>query len=544
MAVQEPKTQDPILELVARLLAGQATRRPDQWVAFIYARCSSDPLGRGKSVERQVEDCWLDCERNGWHVGGIYVDNDRSASSFARKDREEYNRMVLDLRANPVNVLVCWEASRATRDVRTYLDLADLSREQDLRWYFNGTMYHLEDEDDEFRAMLDVSLNHREVRKLSRRVRAGLAKSARDGLPHGGPIPYGYVRRYDERTREFIAQDIDDKPRRAVSAEGVEIIYNPADIMREIFDRMASGDSLHMIMKSLNERGIPSPAGKTWTTQRVRGMCLNTTYIGWRTLKGAFVREGVWKGIVAETTFNTVAARLEDPSRKTNWRKGNKAVHLLSFIARCGKCGDKLRTGVRKDKRGRYYQYRCDGKGCVAIRCEKLDAYVETLLIARMSDPKTLEWLVRPDDTAARESAERAAALRGTIEQWKAKAKTGSIGPDEYDEIVSGLHAEVARLEAKAAPVYVPLPLRSLVSEDAAETWDGLLLAAKRDVLDVVMGIDLLPAKTVGGRGFDPDRVRVTWLLDGRKVAKQSTGKPSAAHGGGAKVPRQLARTS
>jgi len=521
---ERPRNAVPldVWRLVKRLLGGQAPRRPGQPVAFIYARCSSDPLARGKSVERQVEDAWLDCERNEWWVGGIYVDNDRSASYAAKKDREQYNKMTADMRRTEVDVLVCWEASRATRDVRTYLDLADLSRELRVKWCFNGSMFDLEDEDDEFRSLLDVGLNHREVRKLSRRSRAGIAKAARDGLPHGGPVPYGYCRVYDQRTREFVAQEIDDGPREVIDSDGKKVSYTPAAIVREIFKRMAGGDSVWGIVKALNRRGIPSPRGAQWSTRRVNDICLNAVYAGYRVHHGKLTK-GVWEPIVDNTVYLAVQLRKGDPDQKKF--RGNKAVHLLSFIATCAHCGDPLKTGVKKS--GTRF-YRCTLRNCVGVSLLALDAYVESVLIERMSDVATLDWLLRPEDDDAQHAAEEAASLRATVDKWKAKAKAGTVDPDEYEEIVDALRSRIADLDAEATPSYIPLALRGMVGEQAGAAWDALELPGKRDIVRSIMKIEVLSGGS--GRKFDPGRVKITWILDGASAGgKNARGKKAGA---------------
>ena len=54
--------------------------------AVIYARVSSDPNERGRSVSEQEAECRAVCEREGWHVVAVYSDNDRSASRYATND--------------------------------------------------------------------------------------------------------------------------------------------------------------------------------------------------------------------------------------------------------------------------------------------------------------------------------------------------------------------------------------------------------------------------------------------------------------------------
>jgi DNA invertase Pin-like site-specific DNA recombinase len=503
-------------EIARRLLVGQPPLQPGQLVASIYVRASSDRFGRGKSVERQVEDCWADCQRHGWFVVGIFIDNDRSASVYATKDREEYDAMTASLRRSPVDVLVCWEASRATRDMQAYLDLSKLSRDLDIKWCFNGTTFDLRDPDDEFRTMFDVVLGHREVRVLAQRSRQGIAKAARDGKPHGGPTPYGYFRRYDERTRQFAGQEVDTIPRDVFDVSGNPVTFTPAEVVREIFTRIAGGDSCWNTIKDLNRRGIPGPTGKPWAARTVRNICLNPAYTGQRSHRGA-LSEGIWDGLVDEAMFRATLLRLEDPKRRTS--RTNKARHMLSYIVTCGVCHRPMSAARRKRSTPNSevcFQYHCSEGRCVSIRCERLDAYVESVLIDRLAKPETLDWLVRPDDLAAQHAAEEAAELRSTVDKWKAKAKAGQVDPDDFHEIVSGLRDRIAELEAVSTPSYVPMALRGLIGEQAAQVWDGLKLPTRRDILRTVMTVSLAPATRTGRAPFDPSRVSIDWPLDAK----------------------------
>ena len=61
---------------------------------LLYARVSSDPNERGRSVSEQEAECRAVCEREGWQVVAVYSDNDRSASRYATKARPEYKRVI------------------------------------------------------------------------------------------------------------------------------------------------------------------------------------------------------------------------------------------------------------------------------------------------------------------------------------------------------------------------------------------------------------------------------------------------------------------
>ena len=85
--------------------------------AAIYARVSQDRLKTARSVAEQEAECRAACEAQGWPVAAVYRDSDRSASRFATKPREQWERLVADLADGRFGVLVLWEPSRGTREL-------------------------------------------------------------------------------------------------------------------------------------------------------------------------------------------------------------------------------------------------------------------------------------------------------------------------------------------------------------------------------------------------------------------------------------------
>lgn len=530
---QLTKTEE-LRRLIDDLLLAQGQRRDGQLEAVGYARVSKDPYKKGLSVQGQIRLIFDEAKRRGWFVTAVFFDNHRSASIYATKVREEFDRMVEHLRDSGVDVLAYWESSRTSRDLEVYVPMRKLSKHLGLKWHYNGNTYDFTNYDDQFRTALDVVLSEREVEQMRARVKGGIERAAKMGNPHGGPCPYGYIRSHD--AGGLIGQDLDETPRVTLTTAYLpvdqQILYTPAEIVKEIFDRLASGDSCWNVARDLTKRGIVPAKGGKWNARSIGGIARNEAYLGWRTHKGTRAGRGMWPAIIEdEATYDTVQARLADPKRRKS--RSNKACNLLSLIATCGECGGRLGTamkyGALKDGEA-YKTYICRGHGdgmgrasaaCVSIRCEKLDAYVETLIIARMSDPQALDWLVRPDDLKAVQAAEEAAALRGKLDAWRAKAASGEVDPDEYADITAGLRKKISDLEAKAVPVWVPPAVRELANGQAQQVWDSLTVAAKRDIIRCLMTIRLKKGG-IGKRRFDPKRVEFDWLLDnGRPAGRQ-----------------------
>lgn len=87
--------------------------------AACYCRISSDPNDKREGVTRQREDTAALCEVKGWQVAGVYVDNDRSASSG--KKRPEWDRLLADIEAGKIDAVAAWDQDRVNRMMEDFV---------------------------------------------------------------------------------------------------------------------------------------------------------------------------------------------------------------------------------------------------------------------------------------------------------------------------------------------------------------------------------------------------------------------------------------
>ncbi|MFP3987090.1 recombinase family protein [Streptomyces sp. E11-3] len=99
-------------------------------VAREYRRLS-DAKG-GTSLERQGADNRSTAAEYGWTLGQPYSDNGLSASRYARKTRDDFERLVADLLNGDfgADVLMLWESSRGSRQVGEWVSFIELCEEK------------------------------------------------------------------------------------------------------------------------------------------------------------------------------------------------------------------------------------------------------------------------------------------------------------------------------------------------------------------------------------------------------------------------------
>lgn len=118
-----------------------------------------------------------------------YVDNDRSASAYASKIRDDFARLLADLESGSfgANLLQLWESSRGSRQVGEWLNLINLCRASRVKIFVttheriydpaNGRDWHTLIEE-----ALDSSY---ESYKVSTRTKRTAAAEAARGRPAG-----------------------------------------------------------------------------------------------------------------------------------------------------------------------------------------------------------------------------------------------------------------------------------------------------------------------------------------------------------------------
>lgn len=176
------------------------------------------------------------------------------------------------------------------------------------------------------------------------KVREAMRKKAVRGEALGRP-PYGY--RVGPRGR-------------------LEPIGDEADVVRYIF-RLYNRDGLgiRLIAKRLNEEGFRTRRDGNWSMVTIRDILLNRAYLGTYTRFGVRV-PGSHPAIVSAEEYRRVQDRMA--SRRTGGGERHVRQFLLSGLAYCGACGNKMigvsrkqtwtrrRDGSQGEAEYRYYQ--------------------------------------------------------------------------------------------------------------------------------------------------------------------------------------------
>ena len=458
--------------------------------AALYGRVSQDNKA-GRSVSEQNAENRAACTANGWTISATYEDNDVSASRFTTKKRADWTKLVADLDAGSFDVLVLWEPSRGSRELMTWAALLDACRRRNVLVHVTSHQHTYDlSKPRDWRSLAEDGVDSAyESEKASQRIRRAMTANAVAGRPHGR-TPYGYVRRYDPLTKALMGQEIDPET---------------APIVREVFKRFAAAEPVSAVTDDLNARGVPAPAGGKWARQNVRQLALSHTYMAQREYHGE-VHGGDWPPLVDAEVWYAARRVLLDPRRVVT--KPGRYKYLLSYIVRCGVCGERLQAAPRKGGTA----YFCPGSH-VSAGVGWLDEIITPIVLARLDDPELLTRLAGGDDQSVLAARAEVVALRERLDGFRDAAASGELTPASLAYLEARLQAEIDVAQKRAASASVPSVLRGLAgAEDIAQRWELLSIAGRRQIVSTLLEVQLDRSRSRGRHSADDfDRVKIEW---------------------------------
>lgn len=469
--------------------------------ADLYLRKSSADDGHSAADQERADR--VDVAEQGWTVGQVFADPDRSASRYAKRGRPGYDALVEHIRRGVCAVLVVWEASRGSRDLTEWSTLLDLCRRHrvKLRVVVDERTYSLAIASD-WRALASAGVDSAyESEKISQRTLRGKRTAALDGQP-SGPTPYGYARTYGV---------IRGKSRPATQTEDP----TTAPLVREIFDRLAAGATLTGVAADLTARAVPTPGtAPVWRPSTVRALALNRRYLGRSMYHGEDVGPAIWPALVDAETFERVERLLTSPQRRT--QRGTELRWVLSGIPRCSLCPGRLITFYGGTAPGTR-RYACQKCRRCTMQAEPLDLLIESRVLARLSAPDARDLFVRRVPTAAVKAAkDQLANLRRDLADYEKRAIARTITADSFERISAGLSEQITAAERHIDAMTLPAPLADLAGVDIVTEWPDWPVRRRRGIISAT--VDLVVRPAIRGRvAFDPTRLDASrWVGDPR----------------------------
>ena len=334
---------------------------PMDYHVALYIRLSKEDENEGPSQSVTNQKSLLNefVQQHRLSVYDTYVDDGWSGTSF---DRPDFQRMIGDIEAKKVNMVITKDLSRLGRDyIMTGHYMERYFPEKRVRYIslLDGIDTGVESSANDitpFRAIM----NDMYAKDISKKIKSVKRDKQRKGQFIGGKPMYGYKMHPTEKNKIVIDEEV-------------------ASIVRRIFNMALDGMSCRKIAETLNEEGVPTPAtycgwnmgrkgpyAGLWSSERISEMLQNETYLGnmvqGRTVKISYkskkclkqdrenwvVVEGTHEPLVDAETFRKV--RMLVNSRKHT--RSRTYDFLLKGMIFCHECGYPLAVLNRKNAAG------------------------------------------------------------------------------------------------------------------------------------------------------------------------------------------------
>nr|WP_085503259.1 recombinase family protein [Paracoccus sp. J56] len=458
----------------------------------LYARYSSDNQ-REASIEDQLRICREQAKREKWKIVGTYKDAGISGASMIL--RPGIQALLQDAQAGQFDIVLAEALDRISRD---QADVATFYKH--LKFAGVPIVTLSEGEISELHVGLKGTMNALFLKDLAAKTHRGIRGRVEDGKSGGG-LCFGYnvVKQLDARGDPIRGDR--------------EINEAEANVVRRIFREFAAGVGPRTIARTLNEEGVPGPAGKLWSDTTIRGhvkrgtgLVNNELYIGrliWNRLRYIkdpstgkrvsrlnpesewiikdvpelrIVDDELWhsvrvrQGEIAEKFANvTEAVRKHHKKNRLNGTRRPRS--LLSGLVFCGCCGGpySLRGADRFACSNHISKGTCTNSR--TIPRTELEARVLTGLKERMMSPEMVGEAMR---AYAEETNRLNRERRSSGDAWKAeqvkieKQIRGIIEAIKAGMFHEGMKAEMDTLEARMTE------LNSLLADAPEDTPDIL----------------------------------------------------------------------
>ncbi len=345
-------------------------------LAVIYARYSSHTQ-RDVSIEQQVSACRKYAADNGLEILRIYDDH---AMTGTNDQRPEFRRMIRDSASGAFSYVIVYSLDRFSRDRYDSAVHKHTLKENGVR-----VLSAMENISDNPTGILMESILEGFAeyysKELAQKICRGMQSNAEKCMVNG-PLPLGYERAPDGR---------------------YAIVPFEADIVRDIFRRVASGEAFAAIFDDLNARGILTKHGRPWNRSSFSKLLANEKYIGVYKYGTIRIEDGV-PAIISRDLFDAVQLRCRTkPNARSSPQKRRResGTYLLTGKLFCGHCEAPM-IGVSGTSRNNalHFYYTCKTHRSDRTACKKspvprdlIESRLASTLYALISRPDVIDWM-------------------------------------------------------------------------------------------------------------------------------------------------------
>ncbi|MEZ4229070.1 MAG: recombinase family protein [Polyangiaceae bacterium] len=299
------------------------------------------------SLDAQWEACAAYVKSQlGWEL--VETRYDDGGFTGANTERPAFQRLLADVDAGRVDVIVVYKIDRLSRSLLDFANLMERFRKSGA-YFVSVTQPFLSADSD---AMAQLLLNilmafaQFERQMIAERIRDKVGAARRKGMWTGGNVPFGY------------------------RSEARKLLVRPeeADVVRKMYTEFIERRSDAEVVRMLAADNHRSRKGSVWSPQAVARVLTNPVYAGFITL-GEELYPGEHEALIGSEVFEQAqvlrAGNVEASAARERTARQRNPEYVLRGLLFCacernGKpCGYSLTPASTRKGRVRYRYYRC-----------------------------------------------------------------------------------------------------------------------------------------------------------------------------------------
>lgn len=320
----------------------------------IYLRKSREEIDetREETLKRHENILFDYCSRNNLNIVKTYRE---IVSGESIEKRPQMQLLLDDVKNKLYDGVVVVELERLSRGNQIdQAEILEIFKKSKTKIYTLNKVYDLssEDEFDEEFFEFGLFMSRREYKVIRRRLLRGKKQAQKEGFFISPTLPFGYDKEKQGKGYVLIPNEKDSK------------------IVKLIFDKYVhQNQSILEIRNFLNDNNINHKSkAEKWTTQRVRRILGNRTYIGYIVAEIKTDNPIFYKGnhisIVDDETFNLAQEKLKIKLVKT--KRGANLQNPLASLLYCSFCGKLLHRNIAG--KNPETKYSCRTVGCPNVQ--------------------------------------------------------------------------------------------------------------------------------------------------------------------------------
>ncbi len=383
-------------------MAKNRSKRSENGITALYERLSKDDelQGESNSIIHQKEMLENYANSKGYSNLKHYSDDGWSGASF---DRPAWNKLIEDVKADKVAIVIVKDLSRVGRDhlqVGFFTDVLFRDREIHFIAIENGVDSDHEETSD-FAPFLNI-MNEWYVKDTSKKIKSVLRMRGMSGKAHTSNVPcYGYLKDPDNHDHWIIDNE---------AAEVVRHIYKlcidgkgPKQIAEILREEKVERPSYHWAKMGVGNNLISYDSERPyeWTNSTVAGILSKSEYLGntvnFKTYKKSYkdkkrkksdekdlvTFEGSQEPIIDQETWDIVQRIRQNRRRRNDMGEANPLTGLV-YCADCGAIMYNHRERAPREKK--YYTSKGEERVYIQKEADSYDCSTHTCALQRHED--------------------------------------------------------------------------------------------------------------------------------------------------------------